>query len=284
MTGYRIERCAGTGCSNFAQIATTTGATAYTNTGLTAGTSYRYRVRATDAATLARSLFEHRDCHDVSGRGHDAADGARHVDRDAERHADRPELERREGQRGRDGLPHRAVRRALVAATLRRSPRRPAPPRTSTPGWRAAPVTRTASARRMPRRSSGRTPTPPAHQPQARRAAAPRDSSPATRSTRAAARRRSIVPATASRGRWSAPRGPRRASMAMPFRSMGQAPTSTWAIPRHCRALAVRRGPHGSSRRGLRPTTGRSLPSRTVPVAGSSKPVQTRGRTRLPLR
>ncbi len=52
VTGYRIERCAGAGCSSFAQIATTTGATAYTNTGLTAGTSYAYRVRATDAATL----------------------------------------------------------------------------------------------------------------------------------------------------------------------------------------------------------------------------------------
>ena len=52
VTGYRIERCAGTGCSNFAEIATTTGATAFTNTGLTASTRYRYRVRATDAATL----------------------------------------------------------------------------------------------------------------------------------------------------------------------------------------------------------------------------------------
>ena len=52
VTGYRIERCAGTGCSNFAEIATTTGATAFTNTGLTASTSYSYRVRATDAATL----------------------------------------------------------------------------------------------------------------------------------------------------------------------------------------------------------------------------------------
>ena len=49
MTGYLLERCQGLGCSNFVQIATTTG-TAYTDTGLTASTSYSYRVRATDAA------------------------------------------------------------------------------------------------------------------------------------------------------------------------------------------------------------------------------------------
>ncbi|HEY7377318.1 MAG TPA: LamG-like jellyroll fold domain-containing protein, partial [Steroidobacteraceae bacterium] len=50
VTGYAIERCQGGGCSSFAQIGTTTGATTYSNTGLNAGTSYSYRVRATDAA------------------------------------------------------------------------------------------------------------------------------------------------------------------------------------------------------------------------------------------
>src|SRR4029450_5799166 len=51
VTGYLIERCLGAGCSNFAQIATTTGTgTTYNNTGLTAGTPYSYRVRARDAA------------------------------------------------------------------------------------------------------------------------------------------------------------------------------------------------------------------------------------------
>jgi len=49
ITGYRIERCQGMGCTTFAQIATATG-TSYSNTGLVAGTSYGYRVRATDAA------------------------------------------------------------------------------------------------------------------------------------------------------------------------------------------------------------------------------------------
>jgi chitodextrinase len=49
VTGYLLERCSGAGCTNFAQIATPT-ATTFNDTGLTASTSYSYRVRATDAA------------------------------------------------------------------------------------------------------------------------------------------------------------------------------------------------------------------------------------------
>ena len=49
MTGYLIERCQGTGCTNFTQIATTIG-TVFNDTGLAASTTYSYRVRATDAA------------------------------------------------------------------------------------------------------------------------------------------------------------------------------------------------------------------------------------------
>jgi chitodextrinase len=49
---YRVERCQGTGCSNFAEIATTPGAnTDYSDTNLDAATSYSYRVRAEDTAT-----------------------------------------------------------------------------------------------------------------------------------------------------------------------------------------------------------------------------------------
>ena len=51
VTGYDIERCQGAGCTNFTQIGTVGGTTtSYKNTGLTASTSYSYRVRATDAA------------------------------------------------------------------------------------------------------------------------------------------------------------------------------------------------------------------------------------------
>ena len=46
---YLVERCQGAGCSNFAQIATPA-ATSFNDTGLTASTSYSYRVRATDAS------------------------------------------------------------------------------------------------------------------------------------------------------------------------------------------------------------------------------------------
>ncbi len=48
VTGYEVERCQGTGCANFVRIGTPTG-TAFSDTGLTAGTIYRYRVRAADA-------------------------------------------------------------------------------------------------------------------------------------------------------------------------------------------------------------------------------------------
>ena len=49
VTGYRVERCQGAGCTNFAQMGTPAGPT-FSDTGLTAATSYSYRVRATDAA------------------------------------------------------------------------------------------------------------------------------------------------------------------------------------------------------------------------------------------
>ncbi|MBI5034619.1 MAG: fibronectin type III domain-containing protein [Chloroflexi bacterium] len=45
--GFKIERCTGAGCSNFAQVATVgANVTSYSNTGLTSSTSYSYRVRA----------------------------------------------------------------------------------------------------------------------------------------------------------------------------------------------------------------------------------------------
>src|SRR6202041_831869 len=49
VTGYRVERCQGAGCTSFAQIGTST-TPSYSDPGLTASTSYSYRVRATDAA------------------------------------------------------------------------------------------------------------------------------------------------------------------------------------------------------------------------------------------
>src|SRR5207245_2666065 len=45
--GFRIERCQGAGCANFAEIATVAAnVVSYSDTGLTAATTYQYRVRA----------------------------------------------------------------------------------------------------------------------------------------------------------------------------------------------------------------------------------------------
>jgi hypothetical protein len=49
--GFKIERCQGAGCTSFAQIATVgANVTSFNNTGLTASTSYSYRVRANNSA------------------------------------------------------------------------------------------------------------------------------------------------------------------------------------------------------------------------------------------
>jgi murein tripeptide amidase MpaA len=49
--GFKIERCTGAECSDFAQIATVgANVASYANTGLSAATSYSYRVRAYNAA------------------------------------------------------------------------------------------------------------------------------------------------------------------------------------------------------------------------------------------
>jgi len=50
-TGFKIERCVGVGCSDFAQIATVgTNVTTFSNSGLTADVTYRYRVSAYNAS------------------------------------------------------------------------------------------------------------------------------------------------------------------------------------------------------------------------------------------
>ena len=51
LSQYLIERCQGAGCSSFTQVGTTAvPGTTFTDSGLTAGTSYSYRVRAQDTA------------------------------------------------------------------------------------------------------------------------------------------------------------------------------------------------------------------------------------------
>src|SRR5205807_2522880 len=50
VTGYRVERCTGAACSNFARMSAQT-ATTLSDSGLTACRSYYYRMRATDAVS-----------------------------------------------------------------------------------------------------------------------------------------------------------------------------------------------------------------------------------------
>lgn len=55
-TGFKLERCQGAGCTNFAQIATVgANVTTFQNTGLKTGITYSYRVRA--ASTLGDSAY-----------------------------------------------------------------------------------------------------------------------------------------------------------------------------------------------------------------------------------
>jgi chitodextrinase len=49
VTGYLLQRCLGSGCTTFSQIAAPSGTT-YSDTSVAASTSYSYRVQATDAA------------------------------------------------------------------------------------------------------------------------------------------------------------------------------------------------------------------------------------------
>src|SRR6266853_679638 len=49
VTGYRVERCQGEGCTTFAQVATPAG-TSFSDSSIAASTSYSYQVRAADAA------------------------------------------------------------------------------------------------------------------------------------------------------------------------------------------------------------------------------------------
>jgi len=48
---YKVERCEGTGCSSYGEIATGVTNTYYDDSGLSSGTVYRYRIRATDSVS-----------------------------------------------------------------------------------------------------------------------------------------------------------------------------------------------------------------------------------------
>src|SRR5947208_11866006 len=58
VTGYRVERCVGAGCTSFAQLAAPTGTPpgpSVSDSGLSPATSYSYRVRARKSTRLNSS-------------------------------------------------------------------------------------------------------------------------------------------------------------------------------------------------------------------------------------
>ena len=107
VAGYQIFRCTGSSCSNYALLTATSGAgTIFSDTGLTAGTSYSYEVRAVDAAGNQGAFSNIASTTTPDRAGHAAAVRSGHALRDRrEQRADRSQLGRRERQRRRHRLP-----------------------------------------------------------------------------------------------------------------------------------------------------------------------------------
>ena len=109
VTGYRVERCQGAGCSNFVQVATP-GGTTHNDTGLGGGDDLRYRVRAADAAGNLSDYSTIQTATTQAGPDTQAADGADRADRDAGfSQPDQPHLDRLDRQRRCHRLPGRAL-------------------------------------------------------------------------------------------------------------------------------------------------------------------------------
>ena len=77
VTGYRVERCQGAGCSTFAQIATPARHDVTRTPALSGATSYSYRVRATDAAGNLQPAIRTPPARRRRRARHDAADARR---------------------------------------------------------------------------------------------------------------------------------------------------------------------------------------------------------------
>ena len=178
VSGYRVERCQGAGCTDFAQVGTPTG-TAFTDTGLAASTTYRYQVRAVDAAGNLSAYSSIATATTPAG-------GTRRRRRrpGALGHGDQRDPRSTWAGRPRpttSGSPATAwsAARGRAAPTSPRSGRRPRPP-SATSAWRrarptatgcgrstrpatSAPTRRSPRRRRPPRRTRRRRRRPGAH-------------------------------------------------------------------------------------------------------------------------
>ena len=121
----------GAGCSNFAQVGTTTGTT-YNNTG-SDGLDELQLPRARDrCGRQPERLLECRELRPLRSSRHDGADGTEQPEcRGHLEHTDQSELDGFDRQRRRHRLSDRALPERADARTSRRSARRPAPPITT---------------------------------------------------------------------------------------------------------------------------------------------------------
>ncbi|MBI5657034.1 MAG: SBBP repeat-containing protein, partial [Geobacter sp.] len=78
-TGFKVDRCTGAGCSDFAELTSVAaGTTTYNNAGLTSGMTYTYRVRAYKTATCAWETTSGTAAHDTD----QSVMGGQHCKRD----------------------------------------------------------------------------------------------------------------------------------------------------------------------------------------------------------
>ena len=107
VTGYRVERCQGAGCANFAQIATPLGHDLQRH-GADGGHQLQLPGAGGRCGQQPERLLERGQRHDCFR--HDAADGAHRPDGQRRRlQPDQPRLDGLHRQRGRDRLPGRAL-------------------------------------------------------------------------------------------------------------------------------------------------------------------------------
>ena len=109
VTGYRVERCQGAGCSNFVQVATPT-ATSFNDSGRAAATSYSYRVRAADAAGNLSGYSSVQSATTPAAPDTQPPTAPTRADGDGRlREPDQPRLDGLDRQRRRHRLPGRAL-------------------------------------------------------------------------------------------------------------------------------------------------------------------------------
>ena len=109
VTGYRVERCQGSGCSSFAEVGTPTG-TLFSNTGLSASTDYSYRVRARRCARGIWGVLVDRERDDPGGGDTTPPSAPTNLTATAvSTTSGQPVVDGRDGQRRRDGVPGGAL-------------------------------------------------------------------------------------------------------------------------------------------------------------------------------